>query len=434
MGGGAKNPLLSALSVAMVDHGIEARTPLKIGFLAPLSGSLRAWSEPGLFGCMIWRDRINAMGGLKIGMRRHMVEIIPFDTRYEPERVLQGIRSLIHEHNVKFILMNGGNDLTVEVRDVIAASRMLVACLLPSDLSPDVPTLIAPSELHPIYNVTGVDWLRRTAPHLKTVSLCGQNDLFGLPSVATYRAAFEVAGIDIVREEFFPVDTTDFEPIVARMLEPNPDILCWDTAYEPFVDALTRAAYRQGFRGQLLSCTCDNYHQLIRQTSPDFMEGFVFQFPDFDDPALADSQVNFENADAFYREYCERFPDTWSAVSWEYASTLELWRMAVQRARSAEPFSVLAMMKFGGVGHHAFGEAIWWGHELFGIDNALVGDWPVVRVEGGKARIKEMVSIRDWLTRHTDVLVRHLRAMNLMWDQRHALTVNGQKEFAQDDV
>ncbi len=32
---GAKNPLLSALSVAMVDHGIEARTTLKIGFLAP---------------------------------------------------------------------------------------------------------------------------------------------------------------------------------------------------------------------------------------------------------------------------------------------------------------------------------------------------------------------------------------------------------------
>ncbi len=72
-------------------------------------------------------------------------------------------------------------------------------------------------------------------------------------------------------------------------------------------------------------------------------------------------------------------------------------------------------MKFGGVGHHAFGEAIWWGHELFGIDNALVGDWPVVQVEAGKARIQEMVSIIDWLKDHTDVLVRHLRAMNLMW-------------------
>ncbi len=44
------------------------------------------------------------------------------------------------------------------------------------------------------------------------MSLCGQNDLFGLPSVATYRAAFEVADIAIVREEFFPVDTEISSP------------------------------------------------------------------------------------------------------------------------------------------------------------------------------------------------------------------------------
>ena len=37
--------------------------------------------------------------------------------------------------------------------------------------------------------------------------------------------------------------------------------------------------------------------------------------------------------------------------------------------------SVLAMMKVGGVGNHAFGEAAWWGRELFGIDNALVKRW-----------------------------------------------------------
>ncbi len=43
----------------------------------------------------------------------------------------------------------------------------------------------------------------------------------------------------------------------------------------------------------------------------------------------------------------------------------------------------------------------------------------MVRIEDGKARIQEMVSITDWLTRHKDVLIRHLRAMNLMWDQRH---------------
>ena len=50
-------------------------------------------------------------------------------------------------------------------------------------------------------------------------------------------------------------------------------------------------------------------------------------------------------------------------------------------------------MKSGGKGKHAFGDAEWWGKELFGIDNALVGLWPVVVIEKGKAVIKEYKSI-----------------------------------------
>ena len=34
-----------------------------------------------------------------------------------------------------------------------------------------------------------------------------------------------------------------------------------------------------------------------------------------------------------------------------------------------------------------FGLAQWWGEELFGISNALVGDWPVVEIQNQKARI-----------------------------------------------
>lgn len=414
----AKNSLTSALSLALTDHSLESSTVLKIGFLAPLSGKLSSWAEPGLSGSLIWRDRINAAGGIKVGMRRYMVDLVPFDTKFQPELALAGVKKLINEDDVKFILMVGGNDVTEQVRRVVNQHRMLVATLLPSDLTPDAPTLVAPSEVHPIYNVTGVDWLKRHDPKLKTVAMCTQNDLHGLPSIATYRAAFEVAGIDLVAEHMFPVETTDFGAIVDRLLVSNPDILCWDTAYEPFLHALTKEAFKRGFKGRLLSCTCDNYQDLVAQTSVEFMEGFVFQFPDFDDPKLGDSRINFEDANAFYAEFCARFPNSWSAVSWEYASTLELWRMAVQRARTFEPFAVLAMMKFGGVGHHAFGEAMWWGDELFGIDNALVGHWPVVMIQDGKAHIQEFSSILQWWDKHKSVLIRHMRDLNLMWDQR----------------
>lgn len=413
-----KSPVGAALGVALRDFALGSSKVLKVGFLAPLTGPLKSWAAPGLNGCKIWIDRVNAAGGAKVGPRKYLVELVEYDTKYQPELALRGARKLILEDGVKLILMIGGDDFTREVRSLVNQHRMLVATLLPSDLSPDAPTLVAPSEAHPIYNVTGVDWLRRTKPHLKTAAMCAQRDLLGLPSIATYRAAFEAAGIDLISERVFDPETSDFGPIVDELMAAGPDILCWDTAYEPFVHALTVEAYKRGFKGQLLSCTCDNYPELIRRTSAEFMEGFVFQFPDFDDPRLNDAQVNFEEPNAFYEEFCRRFPGTWSAVSWEYASTLELWKSAVQRARTSEPLSVLALMKVGGVGQHAFGEAMWWGKDLFGIDNALVGEWPVVTIVDGKARIQEFGSIIDWWTAHKPTLVKHMRALDLMWDQR----------------
>ena len=58
-------------------------------------------------------------------------------------------------------------------------------------------------------------------------------------------------------------------------------------------------------------------------------------------------------------------------------------------------------MKQGGKGAHAFGEANWWGEELFGIDNALVGNWPVVQIQNGKAVIVEFKSIPEWWGEHS---------------------------------
>ena len=46
----------------------------------------------------------------------------------------------------------------------------------------------------------------------------------------------------------------------------------------------------------MISCTADFYEQIIEKTSKEFMEGFIFQFPDFDDPALNDPRINFQNA------------------------------------------------------------------------------------------------------------------------------------------
>lgn len=235
--------------------------------------------------------------------------------------------------------------------------------------------------------------------------------------------------MSVVKELLYTGAPEDPDVMVDALLSAEPDILCWDTAYEPFVHALTEAAYRKGFKGQILSCTCDNYPALIDRTSREFMEGFIFQFPDFDDPALNDPKVDFPRPAEFYAEFNRRFPGEWSAVSWEYCAILEMWRKAVERIQTVEPTVVLSAMKLGGIGRNVFGEARWWGRALFGVDHALVGSWPVVRIRDGRARIAEFRSILGWWEMHGDLLLRHMRACGQMWDQRLERQASGASTF-----
>ncbi|MCG8359998.1 MAG: ABC transporter substrate-binding protein, partial [Kiloniellales bacterium] len=157
----------AALASANVPRFAQAADTVKIGFLAPLTGEVAAWGLPGLYGCQIWAEQVNAAGGIDIAGKRFMVEMVSYDNEYAPDKARTGAQKLIFEDEVKFIMMLGG-DTWPAVQPIANKARMLVSTLLPSDLTPDTPFLIAPCEVHPIYNVTGVQWLAENKPDLKS--------------------------------------------------------------------------------------------------------------------------------------------------------------------------------------------------------------------------------------------------------------------------
>ena len=406
-----------AINGALPRMSVGMRRSVDIGFLAPLSGQAQSWGLPGLQGCRLWETWLNRAGGILIDGRRYPVRIHAHDCAAGPEAAREGAMQLVQTHDIRLMMMLGGDSFAA-VADFLAKRRILTSTLLPSDLSPDTRYLIAPSEVHPIYVVTGVDWLMRNRPDLKTVAVCSQTDAMGLPSLATYRAAFKAAGARIVSEVRYPAEGGDPAAIVQPMLDAAPDILCWCTSYTPMVHAMTEYAHSQGFEGRILSCTLDHYDGLVARLGRDFMEGVTFQFPDFDDPALCEKAFFFNQPNVFFDEYNSRYPQSWSAVSWEYAAILDIWHAAVDKAGSTNTVSVLAAMKQLGHVTHAFGPAEWWGTDFFGIDNALVGDWPVVTIQNGKARIVSFGSVPRWLHLHSDLLRAEMRDLGQMWQQR----------------
>ncbi|MCP4429979.1 MAG: ABC transporter substrate-binding protein [Gammaproteobacteria bacterium] len=384
---------------------------VKIGMNIPMTGDYAPWGLPGLYGCEIVANDINAAGGVEIGGDKYNIEMVAYDHGYDTEKAVQGYKKLVLEDDVKMVMMLGGSTVA-SVLPWAQRKKMLTTTLLPSDITTKSDYLIATCESHPLYNVTGVEWLAKNFPNAKTAAIVTNNDAeYGLQSAATYKAAFEVEGIDVVDVNLHGFDITDFAPIVSSVLAKKPDIFCMATSF--YVTPLMEQLYHQGFKGKIISCTLDFYDEIIAKTSKEFVNGTIFQFPDFDDPALNDAGVNFPNPGDFDAKYRKDHPNDWSAVSWEYPAILLNWIEGAKAAGSIEPGDVLKSLKFTLNPAFVFGEGQWWGSQLWGQDNAVVGRWPVVVVENGKARIQEYRSVSDWLKKNKDVLIKHMKELGL---------------------
>ena len=400
-----------AVTAGMSQEAFGATKKVKIGMNIPMTGDYAPWGLPGLYGCEIVAADLNRAGGIKIGNDAYRVEIVAYDHAYDTEKAVQGYKKLVLQDGVKMVMMLGGSTVA-SVLPWSQRRKMLTTTLLPSDITPDTEYLIATCESHPIYNLTGVEWLADNYPEAKTAVIVTNNDAeYGLQSAALYKAAFEVAGIKVVDMNLHGFDVTDFAPIVSSVLSKKPDIFCMATSF--YVTPLMEQLYHQGFKGKIISCTLDFYHEIIAKTSEEFVNGTIFQFPDFDDPALAQSGINFPNPDRFDAKFRRQYPNDWSAVAWEYPAILYNWIDGAKAAQSVEPTRVLKALQAQRNPEFVFGGGRWWGSQLWGRDNAVVGRWPVVVIEGGKARIKEYRSVVAWLDKHIDVLIRNMKELGL---------------------
>jgi branched-chain amino acid transport system substrate-binding protein len=413
MAGSAGTAAGAALVSSLAKPAIAEDEVIKIGFCVDLTGDAAGWGLPGLYGVEIWLEELNSRGGINVGGKKVPVEVIPYDDQFDVTKTMIGVKKLLFEDEVDFMILLGGPPAQAP-QDILTRAEMISTTLAPADMSSDTPYLLSPVETHPLYNTTGVAWAKKNNPDLKTMAVITQNDEIGLASLATYRAAAEVEGVEIIDEKLFGFETIDFAPVVAPVLAKQPDILCWDTAYPDYVNLLTEQAFLQNYKGQFVSCTFDGYDLIIEKSSKEFMEGAIWQFCDFDDPMLQGSGINFEKPAQFFKIYTERYPGAWNAVSWEYAGICEMWKDAVEAAGSYEPMVVLDQLKAFDPVPHVFGDAKWWGKELFGVDNAVVGNWPVVQMQNGKAVIVEMADNLTWLNDNLDVLIRHNKDLQVI--------------------
>ncbi len=404
---GLAAPAIVSRRVSAADQGV-----IRVAYVGALTGPLAGWGLPGYYGCQVLVDWYNAAGGIKVGDETYTLEMVAYDDEFDPAKALAGAKKVLLEDEVSFIVASYGSPARA-MQAFLTENEMVSTTLVQYDTSPESPYLLALTEPFPYENFAGGTWFVKNYPEVKKVAIACQNDEVGLYAIASFNAIFESVGMEVVEQKIFGTDTVDFAPIVASMIAAKPDVLCWGTAWPDFINLMCEQAYLQGWKGQLLATTLDNYWQVIEKTSVEFVEGYVHSYADFDDPRLQESDVPFPEPARFYTESEERWPGSWNAVSMLYPANLVAWKAAVEAGGSYNPMEMLESMRGLDPAPSIFGKGRWRGKDANGIDNSIVGNWPAVQMQNGKAVVVEMVDLNEWLDEHFDLLMKHYEIMGV---------------------
>jgi branched-chain amino acid transport system substrate-binding protein len=281
--------------------------------------------------------------------------------------------------------------------------------LIASDIAPDRPYLMDVTDNFPTYHLLHIQYIGETYPKAKTAVILSQDDEIGLAAIAWSEAGFEAEGIDVVYSKPFGLETTDFAPIVTAALAEKPDIISLGACYPEFQALILEQAYTQGWKG-LITTACWDLKAITAKVPADWLEHAVSGFPDFDDPKLS------QKHNAFYKTWEAKYAGHgFSEIVWEYMAALDVWKFGAEKAGSVESEKVFAALKSSEMVPHSFGPGVWWGKEVFGLDNLLVPNWPITEIRNGKPAIVAQKNLVDWLAKpgNQEILLKSLEKWKL---------------------
>src|SRR5262249_6068124 len=96
--------LCGALALSIFSVPASAQDTLTIGFTISQTGKLNNDATAQLRGIELWRDEVNAKGGIKAGPKTYKVNLVSYDDESQNTRVQQLYTRLITQDKAQFLL------------------------------------------------------------------------------------------------------------------------------------------------------------------------------------------------------------------------------------------------------------------------------------------------------------------------------------------
>ncbi len=250
LAGGVLGALAVAAPALFSAPALAQQPPIKIGFSMSLTGPLGAGGKSALIAMEIWRDDVNAKGGL-LGRQ---VEFVYNDDQTNPARVPAIYTKLIEVDNVDLVVSSYGTNVIAPAMPIVMRKQMVFPALFGLAVNDEF-KYDRYFQVMPAGPVPKEDWSRgfieiAKARGLKTIALAAADAEFAQNAVTGARKVAQGAGFQIVYDKSYPPSTTDFAPIMRAIQATNPEVV-FVASYPPDSVGMVKAANELGLKCKL---------------------------------------------------------------------------------------------------------------------------------------------------------------------------------------
>jgi len=112
--------LLAAIAAASVATAhAQADKPVRIGFSMARTGIMAVATPPQMTTYELWRDQVNAAGGLDVGGTKRKIEFVTYDDQSKPEQAVRIYEKLITDDKVDLLLAPWGTPFHIAIAPVL---------------------------------------------------------------------------------------------------------------------------------------------------------------------------------------------------------------------------------------------------------------------------------------------------------------------------
>ncbi|MFC4563435.1 amino acid ABC transporter substrate-binding protein [Nocardiopsis mangrovi] len=253
------------------------QAPIRIGYCLSLTGPLADNGRSALLAHEIWREDVNARGGL-LGRR---VEFVRYDDQGNASLVPGIYERLIDKDEVDLVIGGYGTNTLLAAMGLIAERERFFVGLMGLGVNNALayPNYFAMIPTGPDPNAALTEGFfelaARQDPRAATVALVSADAEFSRNPILGAQANAEKYGIRVVHEATYPLSTEDFAPVIDAVAESGADLL-FLCSYLADSIGLARALRAHRYRPRMVGgAMIGPQNTAVKTTLGPLLNGFV---------------------------------------------------------------------------------------------------------------------------------------------------------------